>query len=82
MVPNPPPYVGYPRDPDDEMVINLAIHVDAEYVVTRDKDLLVLMDETRPEGRFFRKRFPGIAILDPVAFLQALREKPAGATEG
>lgn len=77
MVPNPPPYVNYPRDPDDEPVINLAIHVDADYIVTRDRDLLTLMDESLPEGQFFRKRFPGITILNPVAFVLAIRQKGA-----
>jgi putative PIN family toxin of toxin-antitoxin system len=70
MVPNPPLYLLYPRDPDDEPVINLAIHVQATYLVTRDRDLLDLMDETRPEGRNFRQRFPDLNILDPVAFVQ------------
>ena len=74
MVPNPPPYVTYPRDPDDEPVINLAIHVEADYIVTRDKDLLALSDESQPEGRFFRKQFPHLTILDPVAFLQIMQK--------
>ena len=82
MVPNPPPYVNYPRDPNDEPVINLAIHIEADYIVTRDKDLLDLVDENRPEGRYFRKRFPNITILDPVAFLQAIRAKRSGADDG
>lgn len=78
---NPPPYVSYPRDPNDEPVINLAIHVDADYIVTRDRDLLELVDESKPEGRFFRQRFPRLSILNPVAFLQALREKPSSPEE-
>jgi putative PIN family toxin of toxin-antitoxin system len=72
MVPNPPTYLVYPRDPDDEPVINLAIHVKASYLVTRDRDLLDLMDETRSEGRGFRRRFPDLIILDPVAFVRRL----------
>lgn len=74
MVPNPPTYLVYPRDPNDEPVINLAIHVKATYLVTRDRDLLDLMDTTRPEGRDFRRRFPDLQILDPVAFVTALRD--------
>src|SRR5947209_12078142 len=31
LVPNPPQYLIYPRDPDDEPVLNLAIHVKADY---------------------------------------------------
>jgi uncharacterized protein len=60
------------RDPDDEPVLNLALEVDADYLVTRDKDLLDLMREETPEGSAFRSRFPGLTILDPVAFLQRL----------
>jgi putative PIN family toxin of toxin-antitoxin system len=73
MVANPPSYVNYARDPDDEPVINLAIHVGADYVVTRDNDLLDLMDEGEPDGRFFRRKFPQITFLNPTAFLEAMR---------
>ena len=34
---------GYPRDPDDEPYLNLAIKAKADFIVTRDKDLLDLM---------------------------------------
>jgi hypothetical protein len=44
--------------------------------VTRDKDLLDLMDQTTEAGTDFRQRFPGLTILDPEAFLrQFLPEK-------
>jgi len=72
LVPNPPTYLIYPRDPDDEPVINLAIHVRAQHLVTRDRDLLDLMDPTRPEGEEFRRRFPHLRILDPVTFVRDL----------
>lgn len=72
LVPNPPTYLVYPRDPNDEPIINLAIHVKADYLVTRDRDLLDLMNPARPEGRDFRHRFPDLNILDPVAFVRRL----------
>jgi putative PIN family toxin of toxin-antitoxin system len=53
------------RDPKDEIYINLAIEAGASHLVSRDKDLLDLMDDST-----FRNRFPGLTILDPVAFLQ------------
>jgi putative PIN family toxin of toxin-antitoxin system len=70
--PAPPRHFQYARDPVDEHVINLAIETNARYLVTRDEDLLDLMDENRPEGRLYRQRFPGLTILNPVAFLQVI----------
>jgi putative PIN family toxin of toxin-antitoxin system len=67
----------YPRDPKDEPYINLAIATGARYLVTRDKDMLDLMDETTSEGRDFRERFPGLMILDPVVFLRELAPRKA-----
>jgi putative PIN family toxin of toxin-antitoxin system len=85
LVPNPPAYLLYPRDPDDEPVLNLAIHVNAQYLVTRDRDLLDLMDPARPEGREFGRRFPKLRIVDPVIFVLDLAgEEPLeeGARDG
>jgi putative PIN family toxin of toxin-antitoxin system len=53
------------RDPKDERYINLALAVDAAYLVTWDRDLLDLMND-----REFRQQFPGLAILEPPAFLR------------
>ena len=56
-----------PRDPKDAPYVNLAIAANAPYLVSRDKDLLDLMqDET------FRGQFPNLIILDPVSFLRAM----------
>jgi uncharacterized protein len=49
------------RDPDDIKILGLALAADVEYIVTGDKDLLVL------------KRFRGIQILDPRSFSDMLR---------
>jgi putative PIN family toxin of toxin-antitoxin system len=57
----------YPRDPKDEPYINLAIAADADYLTSRDKDLLDLMQD--PE---FTTRFPGIRVLDPVSLLREI----------
>ena len=67
LVPNPPRHIEYPRDPDDEPLLNLAIQVGADYLVTRDKDLLDLAADEA-----FRRRFPFLRIVDPVAFLEEL----------
>lgn len=80
-----PNHFQYPRDPNDEHILNLAIETKAQYLVSRDNDLLDLMDENRPEGRAFRQRFPHLSILDPVAFLQVISPRretdPAGPFE-
>ncbi len=59
----------YERDPKDEPYLNLAIAVNAQYIVSRDRDLLDLMDAARADGREFRGRFPALAVVDPVSFL-------------
>jgi putative PIN family toxin of toxin-antitoxin system len=63
-----PATCSLPRDPDDEPYLNLALAVDADYLVTRDNDLLDLMQDVT-----FRAQYPGLTILDPVALLQVLR---------
>ncbi|MBW1945199.1 MAG: putative toxin-antitoxin system toxin component, PIN family [Deltaproteobacteria bacterium] len=48
------------RDPDDVKILGLAVAASANYIVTGDKDLLVL------------KEFQGIPILNPRAFSNLL----------
>jgi putative PIN family toxin of toxin-antitoxin system len=64
----------YERDPDDAHYVNLANDADANVIVTRDKDLLDLMDTTKPEAAEFRERFPQLRILDPASFLREIEE--------
>jgi putative PIN family toxin of toxin-antitoxin system len=69
---NVPETFRYARDPDDEVYVNLALITNAQYLVTYDKDLLDLMSRGDEEARSFRHRFPGLQIVDPQAFLNAL----------
>jgi len=62
----------YERDPDDEPYLNLAIVSKAEYLVTRDRDLLDLTRGNNSDGQRLRLQAPLLHILDPVAFLQAI----------
>ena len=45
----------FTRDPDDEFYINLAIEVEADYLVSRDRDLLDLMTGCDEESKEFRQ---------------------------
>jgi len=68
-----PPLFDYPRDPNDEKYINLIAAVDADYLVTRDKDLLDLRSGHDLTAKQFRQRFPRLSVLNPVDFLNELR---------
>ena len=65
---HPVPQVAQlPRDPKDEKYLNLAIAANAQYLVTRDNDLLDLMKSDE-----FRSNYPNLEILGPAEFLQRL----------
>src|SRR5258708_2502386 len=57
---NVPHVFDYPRDPADEPYIDLAAAVDADFLVTRDKDLLSLASDHSIEAKQFRQRFPSL----------------------
>ena len=59
-----PSLSGVCRDPNDDMVLACALAAAVEYLVTRDKDLLVL------------GQYEGITIVTPEAFLALLRATP------
>ena len=67
------------RDPDDAPYLNLAICSTANYLVTRDNDLLDLMRDPT-----FTASFPHLTIVEPVAFLNllALEQTNEGAGGG
>ena len=67
---NVPSAYSLPRDPKDEPYLNLAIAANATFLVSRDLDLLDLMQDAT-----FRQQFPSLTILDPVAFLQVMANR-------
>jgi predicted nucleic acid-binding protein len=67
LVISPTRVIEYPRDPKDEPIVNLALTVQADYIVTRDKDLFDL-----GKSREFRLLFPYVQVLDPVKFVQEI----------
>jgi putative PIN family toxin of toxin-antitoxin system len=59
-----PKEFSYSRDPDDEVYINLAVCVKADYLVSRDKDLLDLMTVYTIEAKEFRQRFRPLQVIE------------------
>jgi putative PIN family toxin of toxin-antitoxin system len=77
-----PKVFSLPRDPKDEPYIDLAVAAQARYLVSRDNDLLDLMNDAA-----FRQQFPDLTVIDPVALLRELAPTPEpepdqGPTEG
>jgi putative PIN family toxin of toxin-antitoxin system len=62
----------YPRDPDDAHYVDLAVATDAMLIVSRDADLLDLMNDRNPDGVALRARYPDLRILTPPTFLNLL----------
>lgn len=72
----------YSRDPKDEKYINLAVEAGAEYLVSRDKDLLDLMTDDTDDCKDFRHRFKSLKIIAPVEFLKtAIPKRTSSPTE-
>ncbi len=69
-----PKHFQYPRDPKDEKYINLAIEAEANYIVSRDNDLLDLMTEIDAESKEFRQRFRFLKVIAPGEFLRIIKE--------
>lgn len=63
---------SYPRDPKDEPYVNLAIAAKADFLVTRDRDLLDLRNPDDLDGMRLRELHPTLKIVDPVEFLEVL----------
>ncbi len=63
------PYLQYPRDPNDEKILNLAIQEEVDFLVTRDKHLLVLRSSSD-----FKRLYPYMTVVDPLTFIQTIDE--------
>ncbi len=58
-----PPLTGIVRDPNDDMIIACASAASADYIVTRDKDLLSL------------RVYDAITMVTPEVFMETLRSQ-------
>ena len=65
-----PQVICLSRDPDDEAYLNLALEGQAQYLVTRDHDLLDLAT-----GELLRA-YPELKVIDPAALLKELASEP------
>lgn len=69
-----PSHFSYLRDPKDEKYINLAVEIEADFIVSRDRDLLDLMTAHTDDAKEFRQRFRRLRIVGPSEFLEIVRE--------
>ena len=63
------------RDPKDEKIIELVASCDADFLVTRDNDMLDLMTNFDLTSKEFRQRFRGLKVVDPKDFLVVINKK-------
>lgn len=70
-----PKKFNYPRDEDDEPYINLAVAAGADFIVSRDRDLLDLMTSHADECKEFRQRFRPLKVIEPAELLKLVEEK-------
>ena len=70
-----PKVFSLPRDVDDEIYINLAVKTEADFIVTRDKDLIDLMTDYDIESKKFRQKFRPLKIVQPLEFLSIVENK-------
>lgn len=72
LIKNVPQIFRYSRDPKDEKYINLAVEANADYIVSRDNDLLDLMTHFTDEAKEFRQRFRPLKVIEPLEFLRII----------
>lgn len=70
-----PKVFSLPRDIDDEIYINLAVECEADFIVTRDKDLIYLMSGYDFESKLFRQKFRLLKVVQPLEFLRIVEDK-------
>jgi uncharacterized protein len=69
-----PKKFSYLRDEDDEPYINLAVAAGADFIISRDRDLLDLMTGHSDECKEFRQRFRPLRVVEPIEFLKLIEE--------
>ena len=64
--------IDYPRDPADEPYLDLAVTIDANFLASRDKDLLALAGAHSAVAKRLRRMARGLRIVTPEKFLEAV----------
>ena len=72
---NIPKNFRYSRDPKDEKYLDLALGVKADFIVSRDNDLLDLMTDVSLVGKEFRQKSRPLKIVEPIEFLNLLEKQ-------
>lgn len=72
-VPRVPKRFSYSRDEDDEPYLDLAIEVNANFIVSRDNDLLDLMTGYTDECKDFRQRYRALRVIEPEDLLKEMK---------
>ena len=68
-----PSLFSWPVDRDDDHIFNLAIHAQAEYLVTWETRILKLASDYSESGVLLRRLAPKLRIVNPEQFAQVLR---------
>lgn len=72
---NVPEEYRFERDPKDACYINLAIVAGAKFIVSRDNDLLDLMNPNSKTAGEFQRRFPMLKIINRTDLLAEVESK-------
>lgn len=66
----------YDRDPDDAHYVNLALACGGKLIVSRDKDLLDLLNSSDPQARKLMTEHPDFRVFTPPQFLETVELFP------
>ena len=65
-----PETISYPRDPNDQPYPDLVVAAGADFLVSRDQDLLDLQSPESELGQELRRQAPKLVIINPVELLR------------
>lgn len=74
-----PSHFAFRRDPKDAPYVDLAVAATADFIVSRDHDLLDLMEGYDEDSKEFRQRFRPLKVITPEILLAEVERKRAQA---